>query len=61
MVKMIQNFRIYLINDQAMFDVSVKFEELFWKYYGHEEMHQYALEKSKFWKKKCTPARFRTK
>ena len=34
---------------------------LFWNYYSNEEIHQYALEKYKIWKKKCTPVRYRKK
>jgi len=33
MVKMIQNYRIYFIDDLEMYDISIKFEMYFWNYY----------------------------
>lgn len=61
MVKMIQSFRIYFVNDLEMFDISIKFEALFWTFYDNEKMHTEALKTYKLWKKKCTPARRITK
>ena len=48
MVKMIQNFRIYFINDLEMYDVSIKFEILFWNFYENEQMHTEALKTYQF-------------
>ena len=59
MVKMIQNFRIYFINDLELFDISIQFEHLFWSFYGNESIHRQAIQIYKFLKKKCTPLRAR--
>lgn len=39
MVTMIHSFRVYFINDMAMFDISIKFEMIFWSIYKNEKLH----------------------
>ena len=40
MVTMIHSFRVYFINDMAMFDISIKFEMIFWSIYKNDKLHQ---------------------
>lgn len=58
MVTMIHNFRLAFMNDKEMYDISIKFEKLFWDNYS-----DYSPEKPEFMtsfqylKKRCTPSK----
>lgn len=43
MVTMIHNFRLAFMNDKEMYDISIKFEKLFWDNYS-----DYSPEKPEF-------------